>query len=101
MKKRKKGGFTLVEMAIVLFIISLLILIVVPNVGKQRGRAISINDRALQTELNSQVELYKDEHNLKDSSSITLSDLKKDGYLNNAQIKQIQKEGLKIGKGDD
>lgn len=101
MKKKTTQGFTLVEMAVVLFIISLLILIVIPNVGKQRGRAVSINNSALQTELNSQVELYKDEHNLSNSSSITLSDLKKGGYLSNAQIKQIQKEGLQIGKTDE
>ena len=44
MKKRKKRLY-LVEMAIVLFIISLLILMWY-LMCKQRGRAISINDRA-------------------------------------------------------
>lgn len=101
MKKKKVQAFTLVEMAIVLFIISLLILIVIPNVSKQRGRAIKINDRALQTELNSQAELYKEDHNVGDSTSITLDDLKKSGYLSDAQIKQIQKDGLQIGKTDE
>ncbi|WP_420871398.1 prepilin-type N-terminal cleavage/methylation domain-containing protein [Ligilactobacillus murinus] len=36
MKKTKMKAFTLVEMAIVIFIISLLILIIMPNVAKQR-----------------------------------------------------------------
>lgn len=101
MKKKKAAGFTLVEMAIVLFIISLLILIVVPNVSKQRGRAITINDQALQTELNSQAELYRNEHNLDNSTKVTLDELKSEGYLSQGQLKQIEKEGLEIGKGDD
>ncbi|GBG94661.1 competence protein ComGC [Ligilactobacillus salitolerans] len=88
-------------MAVVLFIISLLILIVIPNVSKQRGRALSINDQALQTELNSQVELYRNEHNLGEDSSVTLDELKKDGYLSNSQIRQIQKEHLKVGGNID
>lgn len=98
MKNKKCKAFTLVEMAIVLFIISLLILIVIPNVSKQRGHAVTINNRALQTELNSQVELYKNEHNLDSSGTVTIDDLKSEGYLSNEQIKQIEKEGLQIGK---
>ncbi|HIX02063.1 MAG TPA: prepilin-type N-terminal cleavage/methylation domain-containing protein, partial [Candidatus Ligilactobacillus excrementigallinarum] len=35
MKKEIKG-FTLIEMAIVLFIVSLLILIIIPNINHQR-----------------------------------------------------------------
>lgn len=34
--KKKKSAFTLLEMAVVLFIISLLILIILPNVAAQR-----------------------------------------------------------------
>ncbi len=102
MKKRRcSRGFTLVEMAIVLFIISLLILIVIPNVSNQRKRAVSINNQALQTELDSQVELYKNEHDLENSSTVTLDELEKDGYLSTAQITQIQKEGLKVGGTND
>ena len=43
LKKRVAKGFTLVEMTIVLFIISLLILIIVPNLGAQRKHATSVN----------------------------------------------------------
>ena len=61
---RKLKGFTLIEMAIVLFIISLLILIVLPNIGMQRKHADSINGKALQTQLNTQAQLYMDEKNV-------------------------------------
>ncbi|MCP9315902.1 prepilin-type N-terminal cleavage/methylation domain-containing protein [Liquorilactobacillus nagelii] len=38
MGKKKVQGFTLIEMSIVLFIIALLILIILPNIGSQRQR---------------------------------------------------------------
>ena len=46
MKKRRQG-FTLLEMSIVLFIISLLILIMIPNLTKQRQNASKIHQRAM------------------------------------------------------
>jgi competence protein ComGC len=39
MKAKIKKGFTLIEMTIVLFIISLLILIILPNVTSQKKNA--------------------------------------------------------------
>ena len=41
--KKKKAGFTLLEMSIVLFIISLLILIILPNLAQQRKNATRIH----------------------------------------------------------
>ena len=38
-QSKNKSAFTLVEMAIVLFIISLLILLIIPNLSKQRTHA--------------------------------------------------------------
>ena len=61
MKKTKMKAFTLVEMAIVIFIISLLILIIIPNVAKQRSNAENVNTQALQAELDTQAQLYADE----------------------------------------
>jgi len=61
MKKTKMKAFTLVEMAIVIFIISLLILIIMPNVAKQRSNAEKVNTQALQAELDTQAQLYADE----------------------------------------
>src|SRR5699024_3056902 len=78
--KRKRYGFTLIEMAIVLFIISLLILIILPNIGTQRKHANTVNDKALQTQLNTQAELYMDEKN---TNTVTIDELKSANYLNN------------------
>ncbi|AKP68269.1 competence type IV pilus major pilin ComGC [Companilactobacillus ginsenosidimutans] len=39
MTKRKRKGFTLIEMVIVMFIISVLLMLVIPNVVEQRNNA--------------------------------------------------------------
>lgn len=44
-QSKNKSAFTLVEMAIVLFIISLLILLIVPNLSKQRTHADKVNTK--------------------------------------------------------
>lgn len=40
----KRKGFTLIEMTVVLFIISLLILIIIPNLGAQKSMLILYTD---------------------------------------------------------
>ena len=91
--KRKRYGFTLIEMAIVLFIISLLILIILPNIGTQWKHANTVNDKALQTQLNTQAELYMDEKN---TNTVTIDELKSANYLNNDQYDQIKKKNIEI-----
>ncbi len=54
----KKRGFTLVEMLVVLFIISLLTLLVVPNLSKQREKAVEKTDTAIIRVVEDQYELY-------------------------------------------
>lgn len=44
--KKKQSGFTLLEMSIVLFIISLLVLIMLPNLSQQRKHANSIHGKS-------------------------------------------------------
>ncbi len=99
MKKRWQA-FTLIEMALVLFIISLLVLLIVPNLASQRSHAKKINDNALQTELNSQAQLYADDNDV-DVASVTVDDLKAKGYLTNKQAKKIAADHLEIGNKND
>lgn len=97
MKKQKsKNGFTLIEMAVVLFIISLLILIVMPNITTQRDRASSINRDALQTEINTQASLYADDVGKK-IDQVTLNQLLEAKYLTEKQVKTANKYGIKPG----
>lgn len=99
MKKTKMKAFTLVEMAIVIFIISLLILIIIPNVAKQRSSAENVNTQALQAELDTQAQLYADEKGTA-MENVAPTDLEKAGYLTAKQVAAIEKHHLKVEKKD-
>ena len=99
MKKTKMKAFTLVEMAIVIFIISLLILIIIPNVAKQRSNAENGNTQALQAELDTQAQLYADEKGTA-MENVAPTDLEKAGYLTAKQVAAIEKHHLKVEKKD-
>ncbi|CAK8053506.1 Competence protein ComGC (ComGC) [Eupransor demetentiae] len=47
MKKTKKRGFTLIEAAVVLFIIGLLMLLILPNLNNQRKNASKTHAKAM------------------------------------------------------
>ncbi len=95
MKKEIKG-FTLIEMAIVLFIISLLILIIIPNINHQRKNAIHVNDGAMKTELRTQSQLYLSEHPNATASNLSVGKLVEDHYLTNQQAKKLQAEKITV-----
>ncbi|KRM06953.1 hypothetical protein FC89_GL000262 [Liquorilactobacillus ghanensis DSM 18630] len=80
-------------MSIVLFIIALLILIILPNVGSQRQRAQSVSDQALVEVVQTQANLYRDQF---DTKSVSLDDLKKEGFLSEAQYQKAVKEEIKV-----
>ncbi len=90
MKKTKMKAFTLVEMAIVIFIISLLILIIMPNVAKQRSNAEKVNTQA---------QLYADEKGT-EMENVAPTDLEKAGYLTAKQVAAIEKHHLKVEKNE-
>lgn len=84
---QKKRGFTLIEMVIVMFIISLLLLLIIPNLSQQKDRAEAKSDHAFIETLQTQLDLHKFE----DSTRSSQDDL---AYLKsqNPKIKE------KIGK---
>lgn len=93
-KQQKRKGFTLLEMSIVIFIIALLILIIVPNITKQKDHATTVHSEALQTMVQTQVNLYlEDQETDADSGKAnsidkeaSLEDLKDGGYLTEKQF---------------
>ena len=60
MKKllKKKKGFTLIELLICLFIIGLMMLLIIPNIAKQREKAQEKSDAAIVKVIENQQELY-------------------------------------------
>ncbi len=98
MKKiRKLPGFTLIEMAIVLFIISLLILIILPNLNGQRKHATSVSRNALANVIQTQSDLYQNEHNGETPHS--LADLVSEKYLTEQQVKQAEQQQISFRNG--
>lgn len=62
-KKQKYAGFTLLEMLIVLLIISVLILLFVPNLAKHKETVDKKGNEAIVKIVESQIELYTLEKN--------------------------------------
>lgn len=91
---KKRQGFTLIEMTIVLFIISLLVLIILPNLNGQRHRARHVHQTAMETVVQGQVTAYLDDHQTADH--VTYETLEKAQYLTPQQVKQARQEGIKI-----
>jgi len=102
MKKTRKA-FTLIEMVIVLFIISLLLLIMIPNLADQKTKADQRSDEAFRTTIKAQKELYsanaldKDGKVVeKDSKDVTIQDLLDGGYI----TKDQSNKAMKLEKSD-
>ncbi|WP_105957203.1 competence type IV pilus major pilin ComGC [Apilactobacillus quenuiae] len=92
-KHKRRAGFTLIEMTIVLFIISLLILIIVPNLNGQRKKAESVHSNAMISLVQSQIDAYLID---KGDSNVTYQSLKENDYLNSTQIARAEKQGISI-----
>lgn len=81
MKRKFVRGFTLIEMLIVLLIISILILLFVPNLSKQKEAVKNTGNSAVVKVVNSQAELYQLEHD----DVPTLSKLVSNGNITQKQ----------------
>ncbi|USS93786.1 prepilin-type N-terminal cleavage/methylation domain-containing protein [Fructilactobacillus ixorae] len=92
MRNRRKG-FTLIEMTIVLFIISLLILIIIPNLGSQKNHARSVHGSAMTTMVQTQIDSYGDEEH---DDNVTFAKLVEHRYLTNKQVQQARAENIYI-----
>ncbi|MDI7742236.1 competence type IV pilus major pilin ComGC [Lysinibacillus fusiformis] len=92
MKKSNEKGFTLIEMLIVLLIISVLILVTIPNVTKHFA---TIDDKGCEAYLKmvqGQVEAYK----IDNQAIPTLTQLKTDGYLHDDETECPNGDSIEI-----
>lgn len=95
-KRLNQKGFTLIEMVMVLFIISVLMLLIVPNVVKQKDMIDVQGTEALVTVIQTQVELYElDGH----TEAVSLTALENQGYLSAKQVKQATDKSISITNG--
>ncbi|EOH92835.1 prepilin-type N-terminal cleavage/methylation domain-containing protein [Enterococcus haemoperoxidus ATCC BAA-382] len=90
MKKKKQRinykGFTLLEMLVVLLIISVLILLFVPNLSKHKEGVDKKGNEAIVKIIETQMDLYVMEKN----QTPTLEQLLKDEYITQEQFEKYQ-----------
>ena len=92
---KNEKGFTLVEMLIVLLIISVLIIITVPNLMKHNDTVDEKGCDAYKKVVASQVQLYKLEHR----SYPTIDELVSDGYIEQASCPNGQALSIDVSTG--
>ncbi len=90
--KKKASGFTLLEMLVVLFIISLLLLLFVPQLAKQKDSATEKSDKAIVKVVETQIEVYQLEHPGKTPSK---EDLLSGGYVDEKQYEIYENRAKK------
>ena len=92
MKKllKKKKAFTLIELLICLFIIGLMMLLIIPNIAKQREEAQKKSDAAIVKVIENQQELYLLE-NKEATAKPDASTLKNKGYITQEQLDSYNK----------
>ncbi|MTB63859.1 prepilin-type N-terminal cleavage/methylation domain-containing protein [Streptococcus sp. zg-86] len=86
MKKVQKAtvkAFTLIEMLVVLLIISVLLLLFVPNLSKQKEAVKQTGNAAVVKVVESQAELYELQH----KEEASLAKLRDSGALTDEQVK--------------
>lgn len=86
--KQKNQGFTLLEMLVVLLIVTVLIILFIPNVTKQRSMISEKEKAGLTKVIETQVEMYYLENGNYPSDIATLSS---HGYLSEEQVKKAEK----------
>ena len=91
--QQKRSGFTLIEMTVVLFIISLLILIILPNISSSRRHAMEIHGRAMVSVVKTQADSYEDNEH---QTTVTWSKLLDSEYLSHAQVVKAKQYGIDI-----
>ena len=96
--KRTQRGFTLIETAIVLFIISLLMLLILPNLNTQRKKAVTTHATAMVSTIQTQVDLYINDH--PDTNPVTYTDLVNSGYLSNHQVQKAKELKITISNNE-
>ena len=83
-RRKTVRGFTLVEMLIVLFIISVLMLLFVPNLSNQKD---AVREKGNKEVVESQLSLYE----LKEGEKPSIEQLVKAGYITDDQAETYRK----------
>lgn len=93
MRKKKHAAFTLLEMLIVLLVISVLLLLFIPNLSDKRTAINEQGRTALEKVISTQVEMYTLDKN---SAPASLAELKQSKYITEEQYKKAVEYGIEL-----
>ncbi len=93
MRKKKYAAFTLLEMLIVLLVISVLLLLFIPNLSDKRTAINEQGRTALEKVISTQVEMYTLDKN---SVPASLAELKQSKYITEEQYKKAVEYGIEL-----
>lgn len=79
-------GFTLIEMSLVLFVISFLLILFIPNLSGRQDGAAETGNEAMETVILNQIDLYRMDNENKYPDSLT--ELKSKDYLTDKQLER-------------
>ncbi|WP_436859903.1 competence type IV pilus major pilin ComGC [Staphylococcus caeli] len=96
-RKLNKDAFTLIEMLLVLLIISLLLILIIPNIAKQSSHIQNTGCDAQLKMIDSQIEAYALKFNKKPN---TIDDLITEGYIKENQKQCKSGATITINNGE-
>ncbi|MGV3224066.1 competence type IV pilus major pilin ComGC [Staphylococcus hyicus] len=94
---KNKKGFTLIEMLLVLLIISVLLILIIPNIAKQSEHIQKTGCAAQLKLVDSQIEAYTLKYNRKPTS---INELIQEGYIKDNQKNCKSGETITIRGGE-
>lgn len=94
--KYKRRGFTLIETVTTLFIVSLLAMLIIPNVANVRQVANKRQAEAMVQMIQGQIAMY---YEGKHKATVNYKELIDGGYLSEAQVKSAEAADIYIKNG--
>ncbi|WP_185696093.1 competence type IV pilus major pilin ComGC [Weissella viridescens] len=92
-KLKQRAGFTLIEVITTIFIMSLLMILVLPNVHRIRQFAERKQSEAFSHHVQNQIDLFKGQY---PGYEVTLPNLLEHGFMSKAQVDQFGREKLTL-----
>ncbi|WP_414046291.1 competence type IV pilus major pilin ComGC [Macrococcus equi] len=93
---KKKDGFTLIEMLLVLLVISVLIIVIIPNIAKQSDNVQNTGCKAQVKMVQGQIEAYKLQNG---KTPVSINELVPE-FLKDTQVKCKNGDPIQIEDGE-
>lgn len=90
-KTKEEHAFTLLEMSIVILIVAMLLLIIIPNIGRIEETVDNTTGDAIEETIKTQIIIYRLDNNLDADASVDLGKMVNEGYITEDQRAHYEK----------